>query len=360
MMIRFLPIVALAVVASACGAPTDEEDQVTSTSAFTVDGGDKFVISATPERVVLAKKVRGVDFPFDASSLRGKAILIHPVRNKAEGGVYLRAHDIEDDIDRLVVTGAPLNFHQMEKIREDEIVRIYIDVARPDAELAFNLPVDGLERSEKPITGVTVSHDIEQAQLAPTPLANWTEEGGLELGLRLDFDWKSKVVARGEGSAEVFRSPTLESAPYVLFVPIGAAVVPITFTASAYVSCKASVSGLFDASFTIDAHATVAGSLRIKDGVEEGPWPATARGTASVTPNFVIKERAKIACSIPRVEVRTAIAGVVGAYIAVAPVATVSSNDLPSFEVGVHAGVDAKVFGLKVGTDTELYTWKPL
>jgi hypothetical protein len=348
----------LAFVVPACAPSPDEDVKASSESAFTVDGGDKFVISATPEEVVLSKKVGEVAFPFDAASLRNKALLVHPVHGKAEGGVYIRAQSVVDDLDRLVVTGAPLTFREMEHITEDEIVRIYIDRARPEAAAAFDLPVGSLARSSRPITGVTVAHEIEKAKLAPTPLVKWTESEGLELGLRLDLEWKSKLVARGEVGGEIFRSPTLESAPYVVLVPIGPVPVPITFTASAYVTCSSSATAAVDASFTLSAQASVAGSVRIKDGIEEGSWPAMVNGTAALEPKFESHESYAITCTIPRIELRAALAGVAGAYLAVVPVAEASTTAGVSFEASLVAGVDARLFGLTLAKETKLYSWK--
>jgi hypothetical protein len=358
---RLFLVLGLALIVPACAGTDVGEPQATSDSAFTVEGGDKYVISASPEEVVLAKKVGDVAFPFDATALRGKALLIHPVHGKAEGGVYIRAQSVEDDLDRLVVKGAPLSFEEMEHITEDDIVRIYIDRARPEAQTAFDIPVTALQRSSSPVVGVTVAHEVEKAKLAPTPLVKWTESDGLELGLRLDFEWKSKLVARGEKGGEIFRSPTLESVPYVVLVPIGPAPVPVTFTASAFVSCTASVNGVFDASFAFAAEASIAASVRIRNGsIEEGSWPATANGTASVEPKFEMNERMSMSCTIPRIEVRAAVASVAGAYLALVPVADMSTENGPSFEAALFAGVDARLFGFTVAKEVKLYSWKPL
>jgi hypothetical protein len=360
-----LAFAGIALAAPACtGAPADDDVRVASESAFTVDDGDKFVISATPDKIVLSKRVGKTEFPFDAAALREKALLIHPVDGKAEGGVYLRAHEVQDDVDRLVVTGTPLTLQEMEHITEDEIVRIYIQRARPEAATTLDFKsvnaVSPLAFSSKPLKGVTVAHDIEAAKLTPTPLVQWSEENGLELGLRLDLVWKSKLAVRGEQGGEFFRTPSLETTPYVVFVPIGPVPVPITFTGSAFVTCTADVNGVFDASLAVAAEASVVGSVRIKDGVGEGPWPASAKGTVSVTPTFAINERMAIACTIPRIELRAAVAGVAGAYIAVVPVAAITTDGGPSFEAAVFAGVDAKVFGLTLTKETKLYSWKPL
>lgn len=359
-----LCLTAIALLLPACSVPVAGNGDgvgVASESAFTVDNGDKFVISASPEEVVLAKRVDKTEFPFDAGALRGKAILVHPVSGKAEGGVYLRAQSVEDDVDRYVIKGSPLSVHEMEDIAEDDIVRIFIQKARPEPEAALDLAsLNGLSRSSNPLSWVVVSHDIERAKLAPTPLVHWSRETGLELGMRLDVGWKSKLSARGEKGGEIFKSPVLESPPYVVLVPIGPAPVPVTFTASAFITCSASATGVFDASFELAAEATVVGSVRIKDGVEQGPWPATAKGTASLEPHFSLNQHAAVACTIPRIELRAAIAGVAGAYLAVVPVAQVATDAPPSFEAAVFAGVDARVFGFTVGKETKLYSWKAL
>lgn len=86
------------------------------------------------------------------------------------------------------------------------------------------------------------------------------------------------------------------------------------------------------------------GSVRIKDGVEEGPWPATAKGTASIEPHFSLNQHA----------------GVAGAHLAVVPVAQIATDAPPSFEAAVFAGVDARMFGFTLGKETKLYSWKAL
>jgi hypothetical protein len=85
-----------------------------------------------------------------------------------------------------------------------------------------------------------------------------------------------------------------------------------------------------------------------------------ARGTAAVVPKFERKERLAIACTVPRVELRAAIASVAGAYLAVVPVAEAATDTGASFEVALLAGVDARLFGIRVGRETKLYSWKPL
>jgi hypothetical protein len=67
-----------------------------------------------------------------------------------------------------------------------------------------------------------------------------------------------------------------------------------------------------------------------------------------------------IACTIPRIELRAAVAGVAGAYIAVVPVAEISTDGGPGFEAAVFAGVDARFFGLTLAKETKIYSWKPL
>ena len=117
----WLCALAAGLVSGACAAPEGDGAATTTESAFTVSNGDRFVVSATPERIVLSKSVGGVAFPFDESSLLGKAILIHPVDRRAAGGVYARALSIEVQDDRFVVTSTPLSLAEMEKITEDEI-----------------------------------------------------------------------------------------------------------------------------------------------------------------------------------------------------------------------------------------------
>ena len=88
--------------------PTDVTDTST-TSAFTVHNGDRFVVSARPERIVLKKSVDGVEFPFDEASLQGKAILIHAIKSKADEGVYARVVAVGTEKGNYVVGAKPLS-----------------------------------------------------------------------------------------------------------------------------------------------------------------------------------------------------------------------------------------------------------
>ena len=118
-------VVGLLVASVACSAADDGASS--SNSAITVDN-EKFVRSASPESVVLEKNVDGVNLPWSAEQLKGKALVIFPIRGVTEDGVYARATEVSDDGDTLTVTTAPLSLDEMEAVTEDEVLVI----KRPD------------------------------------------------------------------------------------------------------------------------------------------------------------------------------------------------------------------------------------
>jgi hypothetical protein len=380
---------ALATGQAGCLGATDADVATTNGgSAFTVEDGDRFVVSATPERIVLYKRVAGVDFPFDDASLQGKALLIHPVARRAEGGVYARALDVHDGGDRWVVDAEPLTLEQMQSIAEDDVVRIYVDRERMNAGLGGGelapanlhpLALDGLAFDGFDVSsgyslstptfvhpGVTFSHQIDTFDLAPEALVDWSREDGLELGFRGSLAWKSKLVLSGTASGELFRSKTIETPSYVALVPIGVVPVPVSFRASASLSCSASLTGPIELTVDLEAAAKIAGSIVVDpdagtspdEWVRPGRWAPEASGSASATPSVEGTLAGSISCSVPRVELRADVAGVAGPYIAVTPTYTIDDAG-GHVEGHVAAGVGAGMLGIGAGVEVNLYTWKP-
>jgi hypothetical protein len=76
-------------LAVACAAPPDDAGPGATVSAYTVESGSRFVVSATPRHIVPRKHAGGAAFPFDKASLAGKALLIHihPIARDAATGV---------------------------------------------------------------------------------------------------------------------------------------------------------------------------------------------------------------------------------------------------------------------------------
>jgi hypothetical protein len=385
---------ATAVLAVGCGDGPSETSRSDSFSAYTVESGDRFVVSADPEHIVLKKEVDGAKFPFNEKSLEGKAILIHPVVARADDGVYARATEVRSEGDNYVIDAKPLTLAEMGSITEDEIVRIYIDAKRSAKR---QQPDDGVLKPEmlRPLDapmemngiaftgfdfgsgvdfaspvflrpGVAFKHTIETVSLEPEVFAGYTSEGGLELGFRGSFEWKSKLVLSGRVAGEFFKSPTMEGPPLVVFVPIGVVPVPISIRGSAWVTCVAAITGLANVNVAIEASASIGASLRAKPSLDEAPsnwvtegsWPAAATGTADVTPTVDTPVGASVSCAIPRLEVHAAVAGVAGPYLAMAPTATINDHGA-TFDTKLIAGVGAGLLGIGSGVEVVLYTWKP-
>lgn len=366
-----------------CAAPQGDDGAATaSVSAFTVSHGDRFVVSATPERIVLAKEVDGVAFPFDEASLLGKALLIHPVDRRAATGVYARALSVASEGDRLVVTSEPLTLAEMEDITEDDIVRIYVDASRLNAgdlhpqtsgsvgPVGFNgldfTAFAGLSRPSLLAPGITLHHELETASLSPDVLVGWTHENGLELGMRAALAWKSKLTIGGRAGGEFFHSMTVNSPSLVATIPIGPVPVPVVLSASAFVSCSALSSGPLALELAIDVDANVGGSFYVHpttdtspaDWVHEGSWAPEASGSASITPSLESTFGATISCAIPRIELKALVAGTAGPFFAITPLISMSSPS-PDFSVTLSAGVQGKLLGHAGGAEVTLLTWKP-
>ena len=384
----------LAVVAGNVGCAADSVlDASGNDSAFTVENGDRFVVSATPQRIVLSKKVGGIDFPFDERSLREKAILIHPVERKASDGVYARVLDVTSEGSRYVVDARPLTLEEMTSITEDEIVRIYIDrrsSAKKDEPETMLSPSTirplgaGAEWTGLSFTGfdlgsgidfstptflspgVKFDHSIEHVSLDPDALVDWSWETGLEVGFKADFEWKSKATISGKLSGEFFKSQTLEGPPLHGFVAIGPVPVPVTLQGKAHIACSAEAVGPAEITIDIEANAHLAASLRVApergvaptEWIHEGRWPARASGGFSATPAVGATLSASVSCSVPRLEVHAAVAGVAGPYVAMSPTITFSQEGT-KVETPIAAGVAAGMLGLGTGVEVTLYTWKP-
>jgi hypothetical protein len=378
-----------------CAAHHEGDSVDTGAEAFTVEGGDKFVVSASPEEVVLLKKVGSARFPFDEAGLRGKALVVHPVAKRAETGVVARALSLEDDGDRWIVKTKPLTLGEMAALHEEEIVRVFVDRRKvrsprgavrplsvadwltpgriePQALSGFafdGFDVDsGLElgKAVHVQTGVAFSHKITKSRFAPEALVEWSDEDGLELGFRADLEWESKLTLGGKATGELFRSRTIETPPVYVPVPIGVVPVPVVLKATATVTCNASVSGPLEVEIDLGASAKLGGSLRIKpstslspsDWVSEGRWKAEADGSVSVALGAEPKLGAAVGCSLPRIELKATVGGVAGPYLAVTPAVSLGS-DGAEFEGRVAGGVGAGMFGFGKGVEMNLYTWKP-
>jgi hypothetical protein len=379
------------------GCSEDPAAKTAAGGAFTVESGDRFVVSATPEKIVLKKSVDDVDFPFNEASLRGKAILIHPVIGRIQDGVYARAIDVHSENGTYVIDGKPLTLAEMQKIAEPDVVRIYIDLKQSSKSgdgptlVAQSWPALGQQLHPTALgiagvglngfnmggfdfnspffvmPGITFNHTIETASLTPEVLADYSSDSGLQLGFRGELAWKSKLVLGGKLSGEFFKSNTMKSPPLVVYVPIGPVPVPVTLDAEAFVSCSAAWVNPLTLTLDIDLGAKIGTSLRVNpstgtsaaDWVKEGPWPSEASGHAIVTPSADADwATAMLNCALPRVELHAKVAGVAGPYLAITPLAQLTT-DGGKFSVKVAAGASADLLGVGTGVEALLYTWEP-
>ncbi len=386
-MFRTCLSLALLLTAAACSEDVDDghASSQASTQAFTVEGGDKFVVSAASDHVVLEKRVGEIAFPFSKEKLLGKAILIHPVGGRAEDGVYSRATSIDESSTQLDIKATPLTLAEMASISEDDIVRIFIpksaasvepqalhvltSTAQPTGVTTSRAAgIDGLDlngflgiTAQKVGIGVTVKHQIDKAELKPEVLYGYTAERGLELGARASFSWQSHLTISGTINQEFFHSAALETPPVRVAVWIGWVPVPLTIKASAYVSCLAGLAGPADVTMTIKADANVGGSLRVdpnaEDVVQSGAFEPTASMTGGVTFDDVKpKLNGSIACSVPRVDIKALVAGLAGPVVSIVPNVTLDDTG-PGFELALYAGFATAANTLP--TSVKLVSYKP-
>jgi hypothetical protein len=358
-----------------------------------VEHGDQFVVSATPEHIVLKKKVDDIDFPFDEKSLADKAMLIHPVVDRALEGVYSRATSVSADADTYIIEARPLTLEEMASMTEDDIVRIYVDLkSLPQKDLptdtlqpssfhtlAFSsngLSMNGLNFTGfdfgSPIDakpGISITHTIDTASLDPQVLADYSSDSGLALGFRGEMAWKSTLKMTGRVSGEFFHSKELESPSLPVYVPIGPVPVPVTLHGKAFISCGASGTGPVDLSLDIDLSASISASMQIHPSantdlskwVSAGPWPTQATGSAHVTPSVEVDDSnvaGGVSCAIPRIELHADVAGVAGPYLAITP-AAILRTDMVGFKTTFAAGVSAGALGFNTGVEVVLFSWEP-
>ena len=378
---------AVLLTAAACSPSVDDgaSSSQASTQAFTIEGGDKFVVSAAADHVVLEKRVGDITFPFTKDRLLGKAILIHPVGGRAEEGVYSRATSIAETNEQFVIEATPLTLAEMATIAEDDIVRIFIpksaasvapqglhvltSTAQPvGATTSRSIGIDGLDlngflgiTAAKVGVGVTVKHQIDKAEFHPEILYGYSAERGLELGARASFSWESHLTISGTVNQEFFHSGALETPPIRVALWIGWVPVPLTIKASAYVSCLAALAGPADVTMTIKADANVGGSLRIdpnaEDLVQSGAFEPTATMTGGVTFDDVKpKLNGSIACGVPRVDIKALVAGIAGPVVSIVPNVTLDDTG-PGFELALYAGFAKNDNTLP--TSVKLVSYKP-
>ena len=305
-LLSLLGLVGLLGVVNAC-APAAEESG-SSEEAITLDDAAKFVVSATPERVVLRKEVDGERFPLAASELLGKALLVHPIRGKAEGGVFLWAHQVRDAGDELVVTGELLDFDDLVTLDadprgEERIVRIYIDAALKPVEQAPNqaptqAPGGVVTSSIDPfadldfgvrtrnISGALTGNfpqvwawsEITKNTSAFASVSNVKADGfrsnfntefgmakgtGIDLGFTGSVDWKLQfdLNAVAGGRTALFETPQIVLLERMGFIPIAGIPVPSMLRVYAYSGCYA-VGGLkYQGTITAGIHVSASASV---------------------------------------------------------------------------------------------------
>lgn len=402
---NFLALFALLVAPALGGCASEAAESEADTAAYTVASGHEFVVRASPNEVVLHRTVNGRAFPVAGDAMVGKAILIHPIEGKAEGGVYARVLSAHHDAMNLVLATEPLTLEEMTALSEDDVVRIYLDpslsTARPETEALrpasdpFGLEVGGVRPRSwggllngeftpmgeieiapdvKLENNLTVTHDGGHLSLVPQVMTSYSRAQGLELGLRSRFAWDSSLSFKGDTNvrAKIFRTPRVGPPGVWVTVPIGPFPVPVRLRLVAFLECESMGKVQFDGTLAIHVAANIGGSIRLVPSaaplstwVTQGPWPFEIGGAASanLTGDIRFGAGSGIECSLPRVELETLIAGVDGPYLAIASEARRALSEQLSAEnsmnITLKVGMRGKLFGREANSELDLLSWTP-
>jgi hypothetical protein len=393
-------LLAIVVAGSAevgCSDTSTDDGSTSSAEAVTVASGYKFVVSTSPNEVILRRKAEGRDFPFTINQLLGKAILIHPVDGKSDG-VYGRVLSAREDGAHLVLATHALSLEEMEVLTEDDVVRIFLDpsldtprLEKPTMTSAFRSLTpqgwSGLIGGDLDAAGkiellpgirleeaITVTYDGGRLDLAPSLLASYSRDQGLEVGLRASLAWSSSISIRGAAAvrAKFFRTPQVGPPGVWITVPIGIFPVPVRLRLVGSLECEALGQVELDTKITMAMSAHAAGSVRVKPTgdvpstwVSQGQWPFEVGGSASADVTGTVNPGAGsgFECTLPRVELQTLVAGVAGPYLAVTPKLRRlrSEQGVPegSIDVALKAGLRGQLFGREAIAEVDLVSWSP-
>jgi hypothetical protein len=391
---------------SGCADPAPADGSSSSTDAVTLASGHKYVVRTSSTQVVLRRKADGRAFPFPLERMLGKAILIHPV-DAVSDGVYGRVLSGEQDENEITLATEPLSLEEMENLRDEDVVKIYLDptLDAPRAERSMMEPPtlfredvkagaigprgwggglfggDLTAMGELELPGgiktennITVRYEGGRMHLAPSILATYSRERGLEVGLKSTFTWNSAIAISGDTNlrAKIFRTPRVGPPGIWVTVPIGVVPVPIRLRLVGFLECESMGKTQFDGKLTMAISAHAGGSIRIKPNggplatwVSEGPWPFDVGGSASanLTGKIYPGAGSGIECSLPRVELETLVAGVAGPYLAIAPeFRRVRSQEGPpenSMNITLKVGMRGKLFGREANGELDLVSWVP-
>lgn len=401
-------LLALALVAlvggsqAACSAQADDAGE--TSSAYTVPGGHRFVVSTSTTHVVLRTTVGSELFPFAPEELVGKAMLIHPIASRADDGVYAR-------VKTATITGAlpderiecdlePLEYDEMVALHEDEIVRIYMDPAagtgstlRPMDIGAGDLDLGGLGLGQQPLQpqdfGGLLAGELDlrgwlenDQKLRRELRANaWINDVDVTFTPRVLFDTRAQGCSRGidfgmganiqfvvqmgfqlrYSERQIFyQTPTLRVPLGLAFVPIGPVPVPVRLNLAVAAACETIGTVEMEADVTTTFSADLSGSACIKsDSVRVGQWQPQANGSIDVSVDAVKFDGALgIVCRVPRFDFETLVAGVAGPFVAFVPNVGIATD---GHRVGadIRAGVKGTLFGREARAELELLSWTP-
>ncbi len=377
-----------------------------ASSAYVVAEGDRFVVRASEEEVVLRRTVNGRQFPVATANLVGKAVLIHPVPQAAEDGVYARVLEAGEAAGIMNLKTRPLTLQEMSEATEAEIVRIYLDpklqgdtVEAPrggggSAEPLFGLPGlkpksvwHGVLTGDFPIMGeiqladgirwennMTVAYHHDGMRLTPRMKLDWSRAEGLELGFRTDFSYDGRLEIKGDTNVRgrIFRTRTARTPRIARWVMIGPVPVHVSVGLATFLECESMGKTQFDGTIKVHLGAYAGASVRLRQNsfaalpdVGPGEWPNGVSGLVSTSvegsPHF--GAGSGIECTLPRVELETLVAGVAGPYLALCPEfrRTRDPGGLPvnSNNVTIKLGMRGRLFGREANTELDLISWAP-
>ena len=389
--------ITLGVAPTLACSPASESTDTHSGDALTLANGDRYVVSADPKSgvVVLRTSVEGVPLPYDEKKMVGKAMLIHPLADRAEHGLFARVTDARTNRvhERLELTTTPLTLEEMSALREDELLRIYLASTRSGVALQNVRPL-----SEETSSTTTSSFGGWSGALAggfpsvwlvaptpgtvafvgsvgfpKTPSLGLEPEGkiafergtGLEVGLRGKLAPKIAIEMHGVAGARVpiFVTPEVQTPPLTVLVPIGPVPVPVQLALSGSMRCDMIAGGRIDGILSVSAEVHFGGSAHFNphhdtdpsEWVTPGEWPYELASRLDVKVDGKLGAGVGFICIAPRVNLDVTVAGMTGPYVALVP--TINAlEDHVEVRPSLRAGWSARtmLFGSPARAEFEL------
>ncbi len=407
----------LGAASAAMGCADSSVDDASSESQLTLTDGAQFVVSAEATRVVLRKSTENGnllaalrrdsrDTIHSLQDLVGKAVLIHPLADKATDGAFMRVDAVTEQGNELRLDGASIRLEELDDLNETDVVRVYMDQKLPrggdgtrPAAFApvlspgrvdptnFNFDASprptgfgGLLAGEAPTVivwgGVAPRVDflgfvkpyVSDFSFRPEVRLDWQRGRGLDVGLRLDFETESGVDLEGIlGAHGTLFNQVVETPDVTLLAPGGLAL-PFKLTFSASFSCRAVGGGKINFGYRNRMKIHAGGSAVIRpewtepaeNWVTPGAWPFELDGSSTsnvvklaVDPSVGLLCIAALKANFSPKWLPTG-----SLYVSISPQMLLLAAEDPKPRFSVNLGAGAKTAG-DLSAELNLLRWTP-